>query len=109
MKTIIALWEHWQVGAPVGAPEGAMLLTSEALRRQRGKLQALGFAIPRRTQRHERTYKRGRGGSHLLHRAVECGLIRLGWRIEPTQFAHELQRGRMDLVVRRRRCEVVQR
>src|SRR5205814_51348 len=48
------------------------------------------------------------GLEHLLDRRVESRLIGLGRRIEAAELAYELQRGRADLLVGRRRLEIEQ-
>jgi hypothetical protein len=44
--------------------------------------------------------------SHLVDRTMECSFVGPGWLVEAADLPDELQRGRVDLVVRDRRLEV---
>src|SRR5262249_53682292 len=82
---------------------------AEAVRRALARLRRLDLAIARRSGGHEGVEQFVRRLRHLLHRAVESGLVCLGRPRKSTQLAHELQRGRADFFVRGRGFEVMQR
>jgi hypothetical protein len=49
-----------------------------------------------------------RGVRHMIHGMIERGLVGLGRACETRQLAHELQRRRADLIIRRGGLEIVQ-
>jgi hypothetical protein len=72
-------------------------------------LLSLNFAIARGRMRVKRSQKTPRGGRHLLDREIEGSRISLRRLVEARQLAHELQRGSVDFLIRRRRLEIEQR
>src|SRR5262249_50484525 len=82
---------------------------AEAVRRALTRLRRLDLAIARRSGGHEGVEQFVRRLRHLLHRAVESGLVCLGRPPKSTQRAAALQRGRGGFFVRGRRFEVLKR
>src|SRR6266568_4564915 len=66
------------------------------------------LAIARRSRRDQVPHQAPGGRRDLLHRPVEGRRVGLRGRVEAAQLAHELERGRADLLVRRGRIEVEQ-
>src|ERR1700722_18697561 len=64
--------------------------------------------IARRCVGDEASQQLVRGCRHLLHGALERGLVGLRWPRKAAQLAHELQRRGADLRVRRGWLEIVQ-
>ena len=77
--------------------------------RQTPSALALDFAVLRRGVRDQRVEQPLRRGCDLLDCAREGFLVRLRRLREAADLAHVLERGRLDLVPRRRRLEVVER
>jgi hypothetical protein len=65
------------------------------------RLRPGGFhrAVARGRARHQGIDQAAGRPEHLVHRAVERGLVRLRRRVGPAELAHELERCRADLVV----------
>ena len=70
-------------------------------------LGALGLAVPGRGGGDERTEEGGGGPHHFVDRPIERLPVRSGRDRESGDFPHELQSRRPDLLVGRRRLEVV--
>jgi hypothetical protein len=81
----------------------------ETLGRAFPRLGGLDGAIARRSIGDESAQQLVRSPRDLLDRAIERCLIGLRRSIETAQLAHELQGGRMDLLVRRGRLEIMKR
>src|SRR5207302_931964 len=77
--------------------------SAQAVRAFRG---AFGTAAMRRGGG-ELAQELGRGLGHRVHGALECRLIALRGTVESADLPHVLERGRPDLLVGRRRFEVV--
>src|SRR6185436_16515331 len=73
------------------------------------RLRRLDVAVAWRRARDEVSEEMLRGVRHVVDRALEGGFVRFRRTREAGDLSHELQRGGMDLLVRRRRLEVVQR
>src|SRR5262249_53513437 len=82
---------------------------AEAVRRALARLRRLDLAIARRSGGHEGVEQFVRRLRHLVHRAVESGLVCLGRSRESAQLADELQGGRADFFIRGGGFEVVRR
>src|SRR4051812_35300091 len=79
----------------------------ETFRRPDARLLRFDLAIPGRRVANERLKQMLGGVGHVVHRAVERLLVRFRWFGEAAQLAHELKRRGANLVMRRRRQEVV--
>lgn len=78
------------------------------LRRSRLGSYRFYLAIARRRIRYERFKQMMRGMRDFIDRAIECFLVRFRRLRETAQFSDELQRRRLDLIIRRRRTEIMQ-
>ena len=102
---------HWSAKAvPYGGSlDGASLSArAEAARRPGPGLRGFDGAIAGWSVGDEGVEQLVRRLRHLVHRAVESGLVGLGRPSEAAQLAHELEGRGAHLLVRRRRLEVVQ-
>src|SRR5436190_2300484 len=77
--------------------------------RPRLRFRRFHLAVARRSRRLERLQQAARGNAHLVHRAIERRLVGLGGLVETAELANELQRRRLDLVLGRRRLEIIER
>jgi hypothetical protein len=81
---------------------------SEAFGRSSPGFQRLDVAVTRRSIRLQRIQQLSRDVGHAINGAMESLFVCLGGFGEAAQFPNELKRGRADLVVGRRRREVMQ-
>src|SRR3712207_76773 len=88
---------------------GPRTLGGAALRAPRARLLRLDLPVLRRSARDELVEKRRRRGGDRVDRALEGRLVRARGLGEAADLADVLERGRADLLVRRRRIEVVER
>src|SRR6187401_1434023 len=94
---------------PTGlALRSAIRRAAEPRRRAGARLFGLDRAVARRRRRRQRVDQLTRRFGHGIDGAVEGLLVGLRRAVEAAQLAHELQRRGTNLLVRRRRLEVVE-
>src|SRR5436190_14145122 len=94
---------------PTGlALSGAIRRAAEPRDRSGARLLGLDRAVARRRRRDQRVDQLSRCFGHCIDGAVEGLLVGLRRAVEATELAHELQRRSANLLVRRRRLEVVE-
>jgi hypothetical protein len=81
---------------------------SETFCRSHASFYGFHFSIARRSIRLQRIQQLARDAGHAINGAMESFFVCLGRFREAAQFSNELKGGRADLVVRRRRREVMQ-
>src|SRR5262249_44271330 len=92
-------------GLALGA---AIRRPAEAKCRAGARLLGLDLAIAGRSRRNQRIDQLARRPGDRLDGVVEGLFVGLGRPVEAAQLAHELQRRGVDLLVRRRRLEIVE-